>query len=188
MLAAPMFAAAVVVIWPPLAFGCGLAVLALAGSSTAFAALGVASEPLINSIFKPVANAQELFKPGCSSLSDAASMGRLPKGRVMAPIDLGPAILAKTNHDVFAAPYHRNEDGDLAMLELMLASPPVAHQMLSDRQVDYVVVCRAAPNLNVIKRAPDGLEALLARGDVPEFLEPIDLGSPARISVWRLRR
>jgi len=115
-------------------------------------------------------------------------MRQLPKGRVMAPIDLGPAILAETNHDVFAAPYHRNNDGNLAMLKLMLAPPSVAHQMLSDRYVDYVVICRTAPNRNIIERAPDGLEAKLARGETPEFLESIDLGPAAKISAWRLRK
>jgi hypothetical protein len=187
IVAAPMFAAAVTIIWPSLSFGPTLALLALVSSSTAFAVFGVAAKPVTDLIFKADANAQEILKPGCSSISDVAWMGRLQKGRVMAPIDLGPAILATTNHDVFAGPYHRNNDGNSAMLKLMLAPPLVAHQMLSDRQVDYVVVCRAAPNLNIIKRAPDGLEALLARGDVPEFLEPIDVGSATRISAWRLR-
>jgi len=188
MVAAPMFAAVVTMIWPSLAFGSSLALLALVSSSTAFAVFGVAAKPLTDLIFKADENAQEILKPGCSGVSDVAWMGRLLKGRVMAPIDLGPAILATTAHDVFAGPYHRNNDGNSAMLKLMLAPPLVAHQMLSDRQVDYVVVCRAAPNWNIIKRAPDGLEALLARGDVPEFLEPIDIGSATRISAWRLRR
>lgn len=42
------------------------------------------------------------------------------------------------------------------------------------------------PNQNVIERAPDGLEPLLALGEVPNFLESIDLGSAAKISAWRL--
>ena len=188
MVAAPMFAAAVTMIWPSLAFGPSLALLALISSSTAFAVFGVAAKPVTDLMFKADAKAQEILKPGCSSVSDVAWMGRLPKGRVMAPIDLGPAILVTTDHDVFAGPYHRNNDGNSGMLKLMLAPPLAAHQMLSDRQVDYVVVCRAAPNWGIIKRAPDGLEALLARGDVPEFLEPIDVGSATRISAWRLRR
>lgn len=115
------------------------------------------------------------------SVSDIASMRQLTKGRVMAPIDLGPAILAEANHDVFAAPYHRNNDGNLAMLKLMLAPPSVARQILSGRHVDYVVICRTAPNRDIIERAPDGLEAKLARGETPEFLEPIDLASQPKL-------
>ncbi|MDE2471426.1 MAG: hypothetical protein KGL35_22530 [Bradyrhizobium sp.] len=57
----------------------------------------------------------------------------------MAPIDLGPAILAQTNHEVFAAPYHHNNDGNLATLNPMLARPSAARQRLSDRHVDRPV-------------------------------------------------
>ena len=56
----------------------------------------------------------------------------------MAPLDLGPAILAETSHDVFAGPYHRNNDGNAALIKLMLAPLPAAKQILSDRHVDYV--------------------------------------------------
>jgi hypothetical protein len=106
----------------------------------------------------------------------------------MAPIDLGPAILAETNHEVFAAPYHRNNDGNLAMLKLMLAEPSAARQMISDHHVDYVVVCRSDPNPDIIARAPDGLEAKLARGEPPEFLEPVEAASTGKIGTWRARK
>ncbi len=106
----------------------------------------------------------------------------------MAPIDLGPAILAETADDVFAAPYHRNNDGNAAMLNLMLAPLPTARQMLSDRRVDYVLTCSAAPDPNIIKLAPEGLEARLGRGETPDFLEPLPLVPAQKISVWRVRR
>lgn len=188
MVAAPVFAAAAVVVWPSLAIGRNLVLLAVAASPAALAALGPLAKPLTDLIFKPELTVFEPETSRCLSVSDIASMRRLPKGRVMAPIDLGPAILAGTNHDVFAAPYHRNNDGNLAMLKLMLAPPSIAHQMLSDRHVDYVVICRTAPNRDIIERAPDGLQAKLARGETPEFLEPIDLGPAAKISAWRPRK
>jgi len=115
-------------------------------------------------------------------------MTQLPKGRVMAPIDLGPMILADTDHAVFAAPYHRNNDGIVAMLKLMLAPGPTARQILSDRRVDYVVTCSAAPEQDLVKLAPDGLAARLGRGETPDFLEPLDLDPTHKISVWRVRR
>ena len=106
----------------------------------------------------------------------------------MAPLDLGPAILAETDHDVFAGPYHRNNDGNTAFIKLILAPLPTAQQILSDRRVDYLVTCSAVPDLNVIKLAPDGLEARLSRGQTPDFLEPIDLGPGAKIAAWRVRK
>ncbi len=187
LVAAPMFAAGAVALWPSLAAGRNLALLALAVSPMTFAAIGLAAKPLIESILKPQISTIE--QSICQDASDVASMNQLPKGRVMAPIDLGPAILVETKHDIFAAPYHRNNDGNLAMLELMLAPPPLARQMLADRHVDYLAVCKVPVDGDMImQRAPDGLAARLARGETPEFLEPIDLGPAAKIAVWRPRK
>jgi len=188
IVAAPLFAAGAAMIWPTLAVGHNLALLAFVVSPMMFATLGPAIQPLIHLVFVP---RKMYFAPEasrCQSMSDVASLKDLPKGRVMGPIDIGPAILAETSHEVFAAPYHRNNDGNLAMLKLMLAQPPAAHQMLLDRHVDYVVICRTDPNRNVIERAPDGMEARLLRGDAPDFLERIDLGTAAKISAWRVRK
>jgi hypothetical protein len=106
----------------------------------------------------------------------------------MAPLDLGPAILAETSDDVFAGPYHRNNDGNAALLKLMLAPLPTARQILSDRRVDYVITCQAGPDLNMVKLAPEGLEAHLARGEVPDFLERLYLDPADKIAIWRVRR
>jgi hypothetical protein len=186
MVAAPIFAASLAVLWPARASGRSLMVLALAASPASFAVLGLSAKPLIEFIF--TAKMADLQASKCQTVSDAASMIKLPRGRVMAPIYLGPAILLETDHAVFAAPYHRNNDGNTAMLKLMLAPVPTARQMLADRGVDYVVVCSAAPDQDLVKLAPEGLAARLGRGETPDFLVPLDLGPTHNISVWRVRR
>jgi hypothetical protein len=188
MVAAPVFAASLVILWPTLAPGRSLVLLALAVSPASFAALGLSAKPLIDLVFKPQMTIAERDASTCQTVSDVASMTRLPRGRVMAPIDLGPMILVDTDHAVFAAPYHRNNDGIVAMLELMLAPVPAARQILSDRRVDYVVTCSAAPEQDLVNLAPDGLAARLGRGETPDFLEPLDLDPTHKISVWRVRR
>jgi hypothetical protein len=188
MVAAPIFAASLVMLWPTLAPGRGLVLLALAVSPASFAGLGLSAKPLIDLVFKPQKTIAERDASTCQTVSDVASMTRLPKGRVMAPIDLGPMILVDTDHAVFAAPYHRNNDGIVAMLKLMLAPGPAARQILSDRRVDYVVTCSAAPEQDLVNLAPDGLAARLGRGETPDFLEPLDLDPAHKISVWRVRK
>jgi hypothetical protein len=188
MVAAPIFAASLAILWPTLAPGRNLLLLALAASPASFAALGFSARPLIDLIFKPQATIAERDASTCQTMSDVASMTRLPKGRVMAPIDLGPVILAGTDHAVFAAPYHRNNDGMVAMFKLMLAPVSTARQILSDHRVDYVVICSTAPDQDIVKLAPDGLAAQLGRGETPDFLERLDLDPPHKISVWRVRR
>jgi hypothetical protein len=188
MLAAPIFAASLAIVWPTLAAGRNLVLLALAVSPASFAALGLSAKPLIDLIFKPQMTIAERGASACRTVSDVASLTQLPRGRVMAPIDLGPMILVDTDHAVFAAPYHRNNDGNLAMLKLMLAPVPTARQVLSNRRVDYMVICATAPEQDVVKLAPDGLAARLGRGETPDFLERLDLDPTHKLSVWRVRR
>jgi hypothetical protein len=184
MVAAPVFAASLMILCR-LASGPKLLLVSVVASPFSLDVAGLAAKPLLDAIVKPLA----IGDPSpCRSLSDVASLKRLPKGRLMAPVDLGPAILAETTHDVFAGPYHRNNDGNAALIKLMLAPLQTAQQILSDRRVDYVITCSAAPDPNIIKLAPEGLEARLGRGETPEFLEPIDLGPAAKISAWRQRR
>lgn len=187
MLAAPIFAASLAVLWPARAAGRSLILLAVAASPASLALFGLSARVLIEFIAPRMAIA-DIHESKCQKVSDVASMIKLPRGRVMAPIDLGPAILLETDHAVFAAPYHRNNDGNAAMLKLMLAPLPTARQMLAERGVDYVVTCSAAPDLDLVRLAPDGLAAQLGRGETPEFLEPLDLKPVRDISVWRVRR
>ncbi|WP_035645767.1 hypothetical protein [Bradyrhizobium sp. ORS 285] len=187
MVAAPIFAAAAAVVWRSLAVGSNLVLLAFVVSPAMFGILGNSAKPVIDRFVAPSPVSFTSEASSCRSVSDAAPMKQLPRGRVMALVDLGPAILVDTDHSVFAGPYHRNNDGNLAMLRLMLASGPTAHQMLREQHVDYVVICRTAPNRDIIDRAPEGLEAKLVQGDAPDFLEPIELGSGSKISVWRVR-
>ncbi len=188
MVSAPIFAASLAILWPTLAMGRNLLILALAASPASFAALGLSAKPLIDFIFKPQMTIAEPDASTCQTVSDVASLARLPKGRVMAPVDLGPAILVETDHAIFAAPYHRNNDGNVAMFKLMLAPVSIARQMMGDRRVDYVVICSGAPDQDLVKLAPDGLAARLGRGETPDFLEPLDLDPTHKISVWRVRR
>jgi len=185
MVAAPVFAASLTILWPNFASGRNLLLSALIASPVSLATLGIMAEPLIDAIVKPPAHGEQ---SSCRTMSDVASLKRLPRGRVMAPLDLGPAILAATDHEVFAGPYHRNNDGNAALIKLMLAPPPTAREILSDRRVDYVVTCSATPDQNIIRLAPEGLEARLSRGETPGFLERLDLNPADKISIWRVHR
>jgi hypothetical protein len=116
--------------------------------------------------------------PGtCRRARDYAMLDALPRGRVLAFIDAGPMILMQTPHAVLAAPYHRNNSGNLAMLEIMLGRPEDAVTRLAAMQIDYVAFCPGAAERHIYARAaPNSLAASLAAGSVPAGLEPIDRG------------
>ena len=190
MVAAPILAASLAQLWPAHAQGRKLLVAALALSPATLAIAGFAARPLSEMLAQPQWTIVERnAAASCRTVSIVAPLASLPRGRIMAPIDLGPEILAATPHAVFAAPYHRNNDGNLAMLHLMMAAPLAARQMLSDRGVDYVVLCRnGTDQVEFEKLAPDGLAARLSRGTPADFLEPVDIDPTGRLAVWRARR
>lgn len=187
ILAAPFCAVSLASLWGTREKGRRLVLAALVVSPASLGAVGLGARPLIEWILKPTSTIAATAS--CQTVSSVAPLAALPSGRVLAPIDLGPAILAATGHAVFAAPYHRNNDGNLAMLNVMLSAPEAARRILSERQIDYVVICAdSADQTDFIRLSPDGLAARLGRGESPDFLQPLDLDPTREIAVWRVRK
>jgi hypothetical protein len=189
IVAAPIFSVCVATLWPARDQGRKLLLSALIASPASFAASGLIARPLIDRIVQPQWTiAEQDATSSCRTVSSLAPLAALARGRVMAPIDLGSAILAATEHSVFAAPYHRNNDGNLSMFHVMLAAPRTAQQILSDRRVDYIVMCAGgSEQMEFGKLAPDGLAARLGRGEIPDFLEPLALDRSGKLVAWRVR-
>ncbi len=123
----------------------------------------------------------------CQRAADYAPLAALPRGRVLAFIDSGPFILMESGHAVLAAPYHRNQAGNIAMFDMLLAAPNDAKVQMAQRGIDYVAFCPGSPErYNYAGRAPASLVAALSRGDVPGFLERIPLDG-TDLAVYRVR-
>jgi hypothetical protein len=139
--------------------------------------------PLAVDALAPAAAGSDLGGGSCRSSALLAQLAALPPGTVAAPIDLSVAILAGTPHRVIAAPYHRNNAGNLAALAL-LGSPPVQARAIAERwSITYVLLCpkgRAAASL-----APESLEARLRAGDIPAWLRPIPTRDALLFAVER---
>jgi hypothetical protein len=188
IVAAPLFVAGIVTLWPNIAPRRLLLAVVLL-SSMVLAAGGQAVRPLLDRINPPTRIiAREDGVSTCRAMSGLSPLSKIPRGRMLAPIDLGPGILVASEHSAFAAPYHRNNDGNLAMIRTMMATPEAARQILRERQADYVVLCRGSLELlELTDMAPDGLAARLGRGEVPDFLQPVPLDPPGNLTVWRVR-
>jgi hypothetical protein len=119
----------------------------------------------------------------CRAPAVVSALGALPQSVIMAPIDMGSDILAQTRHAVLAAPYHRNNPGNLALVDAMTAEPAAARQIVKDSGADYVVFCPAMPELEIYASAsPGGLAAALLAGKSPDWLvQQTIAGSPYRI-------
>jgi hypothetical protein len=131
----------------------------------------------------------------CTGTPAIRTLAKLPKGLFVASIDHGSYIVALTQHDVLAAPYHR---ADLAMLEnqaVLSAAPAEARRRLNDIGADYVMLCMVKPGAKPLEIGgptpvfPNGIEARLRAGESFEFLVPVDIQSPApEMKVWHVRR
>lgn len=107
----------------------------------------------------------------CLAPEALAPLAELPPARVVASFDLGAHILAHTPHSVFAAPYHRDNHGNRIAADALLAPPEKAENILRAAGAELVVWCpRAGRPSPLVAAAPDGLAAMLARGEAPVWL------------------
>lgn len=121
----------------------------------------------------PRADAAACFAP-----AGYEHLAALPPGLVLSTIDPGSAILAYTPHAVLAAPYHRNAYGNRLSLLAFDAKPEDAKAMMLKAGVTDIVICLTSPEvLDDARRAPEGLAARLATGDVPSWLHPVGFGA-----------
>jgi MFS family permease len=77
----------------------------------------------------------------CTAPEALAALARLPRGRLLAPLDLGAYALAATPLEVVGAPYHRNNAGNLAVYRFFLGTPEDAAVIGQEWRIDYVALC-----------------------------------------------
>ena len=125
----------------------------------------------------------------CGVPQAAARLSTLPRGEILAPMDIGPRLLLDTPHSVIASAHHRGEKGMRFAIELFLGDPERAHQALARRGTAYVALC---PDSSEVARfrsaAPDGLLARLADGEKFEWLRPLPVPEDSNLKAWRVVR
>ena len=167
------------------AAGRRLILLALAASPASFAALGLSAKPLIEFI-APKMTIADIKPSKCQTVSDAASMIKLPKGRVMAPIDLGPAIFDRPRRFCRALSSQQRRQCRDAQ-----ADAGAGHRR---RAKCWQIVASTMSNAlgssgpGFLSTRAGGISRAVGGGEIPDFLEPLDLDPTHTISVWRVRR
>jgi hypothetical protein len=131
---------------------------------------------------KPLVAAKAVQKD-CTAAEPLHVIAAQPRGRIIAPLDLGAYLTGMTPHYVVAAVYHRNNSGNLAMYRFFL-SPAAESEALAHRWgIDYVAIC---PD-NLHEDGLQGLrknslaEQLQGKGAAPAWLEPIPTGGSVRL-------
>jgi hypothetical protein len=158
------------------------AVAALLISDAAFALAGAELEGSAHQAARIKAYQAQF---ACGGADAMAPLNRLPKGRVAAFVDQGPAVLLNTPHSVIAGPYHRDADGIEDTYAIFTGSEAQARAVFQRRGIAYLMACAAAPDWAYYQaRAPEGLLAQLAKNKLPSWLVPAGKAGDTR--VWKI--
>jgi len=92
---------------------------------------------------------------------------------LFAPLDVGPALLYHNELSVIASGYHRNHAAMAEVVRGFVSPPETARRIIMGTEAAYLLFCPETSEAgHHIKRAPQGLAAALARGEVPDWLAP----------------
>tara|TARA_R110001592_G_scaffold182192_1_gene425298 strand:- start:4475 stop:6247 length:1773 start_codon:yes stop_codon:yes gene_type:complete len=126
---------------------------------------------------------------GTATCKDNASLARLnalPRSRIVAPFDFGPRILLLTPHSVLATSHHRNDKAMADQIRIFISVPDVAREILEARDIRYIVACDGEAELDFYaKKHPEGLWAKLAKGQNPDWLQPVHIRDSG-LTIWRV--
>lgn len=118
----------------------------------------------------------------------APILARLPRAELLAPLDIGPALLLDTPHGVVATSHHRAGPAMREVIDAFTGSPEAAHRIVHRRGIDYVALCL---DLNepatYYRAAPNGLAARLRDDRAPAWLDPVAMPTGVGLKVWRVK-
>lgn len=139
-----------------------------------------------SALAKPI-EAARVAARRCTQGESILAPGALPKGRIMAPIDLGSYLIGMTPHHVIAAGYHRNNVGNTAAYAFFLAPPDKARDMARAWGINYITLCPENMRERALDRYRPGslLEQLQSSAPPPAWLERVDTGGS--LLLYRVR-
>ena len=124
----------------------------------------------------------------CASLWGLHAVALQPKGLVFTFVDLGPRLIVLTHHDAITGPYHRNYRQIVDVMKAWRGSERQAHAIISGKyHSTYVLSCPKSSTTTIfMSEVPKGFYGQLERGQVPKWLEPVQLPKDSPFKMWRV--
>ncbi len=123
----------------------------------------------------------------CEDVQSVGKLALLPDSIILAPFDIGPAILLTTRHKVIASSHHRNQKGMRDHIDMFRLPPEKARALIKKRGVTRIAACMDEAELDhYVRRNPNGLWAQLAAAKPPPWLEAEGVYGSG-IMVWRVK-
>ncbi len=125
-------------------------------------------------------------RQACNTAAAVRRLAALPPAPLLAPFDIGPAILLETRDAILASGHHRNHAAMAEELRAWLGSDEAARAVMRRHGLAMVALCPDLAEVGLYREAaPHGFAAHLAGGEAPSWLAPVPLsGTPIRI--WRV--
>ena len=164
-----------------------LARLSLVPVAIALLASGIIAGAIVASFQTRIPAKTIVSTQACESVTSVASLAQLPKANIVAPLNIGPAILMTTKHKVVASNYHRNHVALRDQIDLFRLPPDRAKSIIDRRFITHLVSCPGEAEMeHYVRRAPQGLWAQIDAGKAPDWLEY--QGTMGKgLKVWRVR-
>ena len=123
----------------------------------------------------------------CASLWGLKPIALQPKGVVFTYIDLAPRLIAVTHHDSISGPYHRNGEQIVDVMNFWRGPEPQAHALAKKYHADYVLSCPDSSTTTIfMSETPKGFYGQLQRGQVPNWLAPVQLPKDSPFRMWKI--
>lgn len=124
----------------------------------------------------------------CMSASAMRMLDRaLPPSTLFTHVDLGPRLITMTHHKGIAGPYHRNERAILEVHHAFKGEPQAFRGIARRYGAQYLLVCPNMAETTMYRaRAKNGFYSQMAKGKVPDWLEPVPLPKGAPYRLWRI--
>ncbi len=165
-------------------FGSALVVVAGVGAAVPLALNYIPDKPSTPRQ-KAIGRANQL----CASLWGMRPIARQPKGTVFTFVDLGPRLITITHHDAVIGPYHRNGEQIGDVMTAFRGSAEQARRIIAKYDSDYLLSCPDSSTTTIfMAEAPKGFYGQLERGQVPDWLVPIELPTDSPFKMWRVVR
>jgi hypothetical protein len=160
------------------------AMIALLMPGALLASMGQLFAEVGNAETSSLSERQKDQPESCEAAALSGALARLDKANIVAPFDIGPAILLTTPHHVLASSHHRNQRGMRDHIDIYRLPPQQSRTIIARRKLTHIILCSDEAEMKgYSNRNPAGLSAQLSKGDIPDWLVPVQMPA-SEMKVW----
>jgi hypothetical protein len=124
----------------------------------------------------------------CARVSQLRVLNAIPAATFFTHVDMGPRLITVTHHDAVAGPYHRNGQAILDVHHAFTGPARGFRPIAARHKAAYLLICPNMAETTVYRaRSPNGFYGQLSRGQVPNWLEPVELPKNSAFRLWKIR-